>query len=109
MTPEKQHVAIATAIYPHFPCYWDGPNLRHRYPQTTPETSGPAHDYLNDLNACHEMEKMLTKDQWQRYTSLLNSDLRAAGQGIMQAICHATAAQRCEAFLKTLELWEESQ
>ena len=63
-------------------------------------------DYLNDLNAMHEAEKVLPRqlshiDYWQK------------GYGRFQTLLaeytitpySATAAQRAEAFLKTLNLW----
>lgn len=68
-------------------------------------------DFYSDLNAMHEAEKSLTIDQQAEYWVCLHHltdadectghwlDLKATG-------C-ATAAQRAEAFLKTLGLWEE--
>ena len=76
----------------------------------------PLPDYLNDLNACHEMEKVLTKEQHFTYIQAVyrivvaNSAFIAMVQGEETTgfyIMHATAAQRCEAFLKTLGLWEQ--
>lgn len=55
-------------------------------------------DPLNDLNVMHESEKVLTGEQAWEYVQLLAVD----GQGWC-----ATAAQRAEAFLKTLKLWKE--
>jgi hypothetical protein len=52
-------------------------------------------DYLNDLNAMHEAEKAV-KNVWGKYVKQLNS--------IADPAC-ATAAQRAEAFGKTLNLW----
>jgi hypothetical protein len=56
----------------------------------------PLPDYLNDLNAMHEAEKVLTADQWFEYDRLM--PLRDPQK------IHATAAQRAEAFIKTLGL-----
>jgi hypothetical protein len=57
-------------------------------------------DYLNDLNAMHEAEKMLNSESG--YHGI-------GGYGLyLVALEHnvsATAAQRAEAFLKTLNLW----
>ena len=58
-------------------------------------------DYLNDLNAMHEAEKVLTSPQWDKYTVAL---LFATEH---RMFCAATAAQRAEAFLKTLNLWTD--
>ena len=75
-------------------------------------------DYLNDLNAMHEAESSLTEEQFYIYGSYLDTitlpkksmpmcyvDSPEAGM-YRELIC-ATAAQRAEAFLKTLGLWEE--
>jgi hypothetical protein len=69
-------------------------------------------DYLADLNAMHEAEKMMTEDQWLSYTIEV---LMAAKDGTfvidrnMKTIAHATAAQRAEAFLKTIGKWEDDK
>lgn len=64
-------------------------------------------DYLNDFNAMHEAEAHLTEEQHYAYASAL------------ARVCHdnehnnrtwyhlATAAQRAEAFLRTLNLWKD--
>jgi len=59
-------------------------------------------NYLSNLNACHDMEKALSPSQWPKYVTFLRgitSD--RAGEGLV----FATAAQRCEAFLRTINLW----
>jgi hypothetical protein len=63
-------------------------------------------DYLNDLNAMHDAEEYLFKDvhQWRYFINNLRD---ATGEDPFLAVAHATAAQRAEAFLKTLGLWEE--
>lgn len=68
-----------------------------------------APDYLNDLNAIHSAEKILTREQWSEYTANLNSSLSSGTQGICQAICHATGAQRAEAFLRTIGKWKDTK
>ena len=60
-------------------------------------------DYLNDLNAIHEAEKVLNPSQEQLYFEKLHE---VSGS---LAFYRATAAQRAEAFLKTLNLWEENK
>ena len=65
-------------------------------------------DFDHDLNAMHEAEKILTDDQGRRFRLLLqdNSDgPQAAFQTVEAAMCHATANQRAEAFLKTIGKW----
>ena len=55
-------------------------------------------DYLNDLNAIHEAEAILTQRQRERYCSFLKRF------GISNyGMCCATAAQRAEAFVLTME------
>lgn len=65
-------------------------------------------DYCNDLNACAEFEKILlaNHEQGARYRAKLsaNSDGRNAMFLTAEAaMCHATAAQRCQAFVKLHE------
>jgi hypothetical protein len=73
-------------------------------------------DYLNDLNAMHEAEKMLTKEQLYNYgneldritlpkTSMEMCYIESPEAGMYPDLFCATAAQRAEAFLKTLKLW----
>jgi len=54
-------------------------------------------DYLNDLNAMHEAEKVLTPEQCDSYQHLLGMTVNRPW--------HATATQRAEVFLQTLNLW----
>lgn len=106
MTKEEQRIAIAEA------CGWEAIALLggeeepeylcgivNKYPLRVP-------DYLNDLNAMHEAEKALDSDKRERYmTALAMSD---PGHGSSSwYIVHLTAAQRAEAFLRTLGKWKE--
>lgn len=60
-------------------------------------------DYLNDLNAMHEAEKVFADDDLFRgYEAQLDKVVPMSERWIF-----ATAAQRAEAFLRTLNLWEE--
>ena len=60
-------------------------------------------DYLNDLNAMHEAENVLTNEQWWLFVEFL-TEIRGGGV----ALCiSANAAQRAKAFLKTLNLWKQ--
>ena len=122
MTPEAQRIAIAEA------CGWKFKQLEDSvFPvcAISPEgkrSQGMAYswavavwdvpDYLNDLNAMHEAEKVLNTDQAMRFRLLLsaNSGKRNAPYLTVEAaMCHATAAERSEAFLRILGLWQESQ
>lgn len=66
-------------------------------------------DFLNDLNAIHEAEKTLKRHQWVEYKAHLDELIPEIDDAAftLSRIIHATAAQRSEAFLKTLGLWKE--
>lgn len=107
MSPEKQRIAIATA------CGWQNvapvvvQNVKHQGDNITvgiSSDSGWIPDYLNDLNACHEMEKTLRPITAARYHQLIQTRLKSCDLAI-----GATSSLRCEAFLRTLGLWEEEQ
>lgn len=117
MKPEAQRIAIAKA------CGWVEITFSgYRYQGIRPESTkrycnwnrpAPAiddddarewhwlPDYLNSLDAMHEAEKVLNGDQIHTY------------DGWLITICadrasrRATAAQRAEAFLRTLNLWTD--
>ena len=62
-----------------------------------------------DLNAVHGLEEKLTDDQHRQFRRELQSVVkkpRMRGKDIARATVSATASQRCEALLKTLNLWE---
>jgi len=95
MSPELQRIKIAEA------CGWETnkrkwlakpPSNSWQYLDTIP-------NYLNDLNAIHEAKKILTDKQWVIYSAELWK--------ITNNPLHATAEECAEAFLKTLNLWEE--
>jgi hypothetical protein len=57
-------------------------------------------DYLNDLNAMHEVEKIMNSEQVTSYVYRIEMmDKRWSN------FAFATAAHRAEAFLRTLNLW----
>ena len=109
MTPEQQRIAIAEACGWKPKTYW----LQPIEPGDTPVTISPP-DYLNDLNAMHEAEKVLTKANWGGYAAELYRITDAHNHGISPnhhwlAVAFSTAAQRAEAFLRTIGKWEESR
>lgn len=63
-------------------------------------------DYLNDLNAVHEAEKVLTDEQFWDYGREL-SKVTGADFDDGRSVLSATAAERTEALLKTLRLWRD--
>jgi hypothetical protein len=94
MTPEQQRIAIAEA------CGEDNDSI---YRDLIP-------NYLNDLNAMHDAEKIIPRqifhvDYWQkgygRFQQILSS--------LTITPYSATAAQRAEAFLRTIGKWEEAK
>jgi hypothetical protein len=59
-------------------------------------------NYTHDLNAMHEAEATLTEDQlWIMARQIERND--------EQWYFRATARQRAEAFLRTLDKWEDSK
>jgi hypothetical protein len=110
MTPEAQRIAIAEAcgwrLWSSFNGLWAPPNCVVEY-----DTDAyPLPDYLNDLNAMHEAEESLTVSQYQIFSDYLY-DI-ACGEQVRSGKwkwLSATAAQRAEAFLRTLNLWTDEQ
>lgn len=122
MSPEKQRIAIAeacgwlwkpdpNAIHPSKLRWWVAPWLLADLGAACgcPDSSPP--DFPNDLNAMHEAEDVIGDSIWEDY--------RDALCGVCAAACaaenkrsnqwwRATAAQRAEAFLKTIGKWEET-
>jgi hypothetical protein len=104
MSPTMQRIAIAEA------CGWTHTKTINnpdetpygRHPDSNEEWALPLPDYLNDLNAMHEAEKTLSDDNLKSY------------RGWLVVVCNgehwrATAAQRAEAFLRTIDKWEETE
>ena len=115
MTEEEQRIAIAEA------CGWTECQLIKSYdgkqvPYGVAPNESPilkeTPDYLNDLNAMHEAEKMLSDQQaWDCVVLLIGWKPAPSGFPLLSksqsiALYKATATQRAEAFLKTLNLWE---
>lgn len=106
MKPEAQIIAIAKA------CGWTGIRectCSKKYHRGFPPDGLDQHlpDYLNDLNAMYEAEIWLKPSQWPTYHSHLVECWNDDPKPVYAYETHATAAQRAEAFLKTLNLWTE--
>ncbi len=102
MSPERQRVVIAELCgYKRLVELDSG---LHGWIESGP--CEPIPDYLNDLNAMHEAERVFLTHKlgpaYQRWLDRLNM------QDMDFGVYHATAAQRAEAFLRTLNKWEES-
>lgn len=101
MTDQEINIAIALASgWTTDGKWWSHPTL--------PDNGGAEPDppdYCHDLNAMHEVEKLA---HWGKYLDEL--DRIANPNGAMyrdKAVCHATARQRAEAFLRTIGKWKE--
>lgn len=118
-TPEEQRIAIAEACgwkrlskavriqknYTGYAnCFWSDPF-------GFPDEDCP--NYLNDLNAMHEAEKVLQAKckYWPDYIDELSKlfpfDFPKQDETNWSQMCHATAAQRAEAFLKAIGKWKQ--
>jgi len=62
-------------------------------------------NYLNNLDDMHEVEK--TIHHFGAYHDILASVMKIPRNGVM--LIHATAAQKAEAYLRTLDLWKEDK
>ena len=103
MTDEQINAAIAEACGLKKPCRKVKLNDKGFF--VTQHAKLP--DYCNDLNAMHEAEKMLSKAQWEDFVQHLANDWSSASDA-WKDVCHATARQRAEAFLRTLGKWNQS-
>lgn len=106
MKPEEQRIAIADAcgwerlsMPPGCPDAWEAP-AESQFPDATNSMYLP--DYLDDLNAMHEAEEVAIRPARLWYQYCLNMPGRSFDESI-----GATAAQRAEAFLRTLNLWKD--
>ena len=66
-------------------------------------------DYLNDLNAMHEAEKVMMDSPKKKHTYLQWLGCEDAYTSTVFASVTATAAQRAEAFLRTIGKWEDAK
>jgi len=111
MTKEAQRISIAEA------CGWT--NIRKSGPMNKliGDQAGykDGHgfaipDYLNDLNAMNEVEEMLRPPHQPDFVLWLKYS-----EQILPQICgervavHASAAQRAEAFLRTINKWDDTK
>ena len=116
MNEEKQIIAIAEA------CGWRAIQDSEYKPFGKPykvgyNPNGEANlqqlpNYLNDLNAMHEAEKLLHDDdircEFVDHLTFTVDGMWADAKRRFECAT-ATAAQRAEAFLKTLKLWEHTK
>ena len=112
MTPEKQRIAIAEACgwklvedNPDYEPYWEDPK-GNMIAKVGSQNRLP--DYLNDLNAMHVAEKTLNQNLAAEYARMLTSTAWQSEQPTFAPMT-ATAAQRAESFLRTINQWEETK
>lgn len=109
MSPRAQRIAIAEVCgYYQFVTY-----MGDTWARIGPISQEIIPNYLNDLNAMHEAETVLTPAQSERYAEFMLDVMEIPTPFIGTARCayltmHATAAQRAEAFLRTLNLWKDN-
>jgi len=111
MTEEQQRIAIAEA------CGWHCNQFGLWGIDFADGVSGSPPDYLNDLNAMHEAENSvifadssLAEEYGMRLGKTYHPRWFIDVTGSqLAAMCHATAAQRAEAFLRTIGKWEDKQ
>jgi hypothetical protein len=87
---------------------WQNKSLAHRIKWVAHKemaSQGVLPDYLNDLNAMHEAERILNPILAAKYARILTSIAWESEQPVFAPMT-ASAAQRAEAFLKTLNLWK---
>ena len=106
MTPDAQRIAIAEACgYTYHGEATYGGSQKNGWWLGDKYCFHGIPDYLSDLNAMHEAEKALNAEQWMQYLDRLG----IITDGRLRSYTHATAAQRAEAFLRTLNLWDDSK
>jgi uncharacterized protein YeaC (DUF1315 family) len=102
MKPEAQQIAIAEACG-KWPDGWphsfmnQSDRLRH------------VPDYLNDLNAMHQAEMSRVDMEDGGFIVLFREYLHTILGHDGSLAIHATAAQRAEAFLRTIGKWEDDE
>lgn len=122
MTPEQQNIAIAKAVgwkwnYGDESKMTEG--LRYwslgewKFPQNA-KTFEELPKYTTDLNAMHEACEVAfgNSDAWISFVDHLCNITHAIDCSMHDALVitnRATAAQRAEAFLRTLGLWEDEE
>ena len=121
MKPEAQRIAIAKYLgWRESQRHESGADNKSYITLGWTDKYGAFHkftpDYLNDLNACMDMQNSLSHEKREDYALELCS-VCAEDFGLNEAkltvtddmiiIAYATAAQRAEAFLRTMGLWRD--
>ncbi len=107
MTEEQINIAIAEA------CGWSKDDIERGY--TLCQFSENIPDYLNDLNAMHEAERVVLdqglQDHWldTLVEVVVGKNVHWSDYHCFPQVNRASAAQRAEAFLKTIGKWKEAR
>jgi len=102
MNEEQQRITIAEACGWTKISDWKAAGINGQHP-TEPWTE-VIPDYLHDLNAMHKAEKWLIEDDQHAYGCYCIDLQEEYGNTV-----HLTAAQRAEAFLRTIGKWTTNQ
>ena len=115
MKPEAQRTAIAEACGWVTDCGYENSIRDNAFFGSNPSQGikwKRCPDYLNDLNAMHEAEKVLAESQYydfRQYLKQITMHTKIFMEEHKRAVITATATQRAEAFLRTIGKWEESK
>lgn len=112
MTPEQQRIAIAESCGWKWKAKVKGAIKVWHKPPDMVFYDHQLPDYPNDLNAMHDAEKSCILETFEKSLLFRNALHKICCDGHnykieASLIWHATAAQRAEAFLRTLNLWKE--
>ena len=114
MTPEQINIAIAESLgWKKNMGDWYRPNANCQYITRSKSDGGYTiypPNYCNDLNAMHEAEKSITDprkmlDYFNHLSRYNDPDARSIQDSFN--IITATAAQRAEAYLRTIGKWND--
>jgi hypothetical protein len=109
MNKEKQRIAIAEA------CGWKpgkcpcGEDICNAWKTPAGDNWEYLPDYLNDLNAMHQAEMSRVDMEDGGFIVLFREYLHTILGHDGSLAIHATAAQRAEAFLRTIGKWEDDK
>ncbi len=116
MTPEQQRIAIAESLGELNVRFTDSGLCIASIGEMEYGTFWGTHgipDYLNDLNAMHESIKSLSVNELEVFAEELARITYGGGEWhgdfttiTVMEMLQSTAAQRAEAFLRTLNLWK---
>lgn len=112
MTSEEQRIAIAKNVgWKYIMGDWvapDATSLRIKRTASDCDTYTYPPDYLNDLNAMHEVEGAMVSSQWMEFEWQLTQVIeRQHSDAYLRHFINATAAQRAEAYLRTIGKWKD--